>query len=305
MKKFIVIAVTIIILAGCRNTTKNIYMNKPENELNSLQDIKEVDNKVDNNIDENIIINQKGMIINERFNAPEGFTRINVDENSFEYYLRQLPLKEPNSKVLYFNGKTKSNHGVYEAVVDMDIGTKNLQQCADAVMRLRGEYLFHQNKMEQIHFNLTNGFRVDYSKWMQGYRVVVEGNKTYWAKKTQPSNSYENFRAYMEFVFTYAGTLSLSQELGSVSIENMQIGDILIQGGSPGHAVIVVDMAQNQETKEKIYMLAQSYMPAQETQILANPNNKETSPWYFLKTEGKIKTPEWTFTSADLKRFGK
>jgi len=47
--------------------------------------------------------------------------------------------------------------------------------------------------------------------------------------------------------------------------------------------------------------LGQSYMPAQEFQILANPN--DTGPWYNLTEAHSISTPEWSFTKADLKRF--
>ena len=70
-----------------------------------------------------------------------------------------------------------------------------------------------------------------------------------------------------------------------------------------GHAVIVVDMAENPATGEKLYLLAQSYMPAQDIQVLVNLKERDKSPWYTLKGEGSILTPEWGFTSADLKRF--
>jgi dTDP-4-dehydrorhamnose 3,5-epimerase-like enzyme len=60
-------------------------------------------------------------------------------------------------------------------------------------------------------------------------------------------------------------------------------------------------MATN-STGNTMYMLAQSYMPAQETQILINPNDESLSPWYPLK-DGEIKTPEWTFMSGDLRCF--
>ena len=103
----------------------------------------------------------------------------------------------------------------------------------------------------------------------------------------------------------YAGTLSLSKELEDIEIEDMEIGDIFIKGGSPGHAVIVIDMAVNKETGEKIYMLAQSYMPAQDIQVLCNGNNKELSPWYRLNNDEIINTPEWTFHINQLKRFSK
>jgi len=83
----------------------------------------------------------------------------------------------------------------------------------------------------------------------------------------------------------------------------MQIGDVLIQTGNPyGHAVIVLDMAVNADSGEKVYMLAQSYMPAQDIQVLLNRENQKISPWYLLGVD-PIETPEWTFRQGDLKRF--
>ncbi len=251
----------------------------------------------------NNLINTEGKTIRERFKPPVGFKRISGEKNSFAEYLQNLPLKPHHSKVKLYNGRTKLSLNVYEAVINLRIGEKNLHQCADAVMRLRAEYLWKQNEYSKIHFNFTNGFRVDYTEWMKGKRVKIEGNKTYWIDKTSPSNSYESFWKYMELIFTYAGTLSLSKELKGVAVEEIQIGDVFIQGGSPGHAVIVVDMAVNPATGEKLFMLAQSYMPAQEIQILRNNNNKKLSPWYPVKFGDILRTPEWTFYKGDLKRF--
>ena len=75
------------------------------------------------------------------------------------------------------------------------------------------------------------------------------------------------FRRYLDMVFNYAGTLSLSKELIALPYKNLQPGDVLIQGGSPGHAVVVMDVAVNRDGK-KLYLLAQSYMPAQEIHVL-------------------------------------
>ena len=52
--------------------------------------------------------------------------------------------------------------------------------------------------------------------------------------------------------------------------EDMEPGDVFIQGGSPGHCVIVVDMAVNEGTGEKFYA-SPSYMPAQDIQIQKTP----------------------------------
>jgi hypothetical protein len=249
-------------------------------------------------------INSEGMDLATRIGVPPGFERVEVAAGSFAEYLRQLPLKPDGAPVLYHDGREKRNAGVYVAVVEMSLGDRDLQQCADAIMRLRGEYFWGRGEYEKIAFNFTNGFPVPYSKWMEGYRISFSGNTASWYEKTSPSNTYEDFLRYMDIIFAYAGTLSLEQELVSVPWEEMEIGDVLIRGGSPGHAVLVVDMAENKNTGEKLYLLAQSYMPAQDTQLLANPSDAALSPWYALSETGaEIRTPEWTFTRDQLRRF--
>lgn len=249
------------------------------------------------------LLNPFGDKVQTRFLTPNGFERIHADSGSFAEYLRHLPLKPHNSEVKIYDGTFKTNYDVYDAVVNLEIGNKNLHQCADAVMRLRAEYLWNQKQYDKIHFNFTNGFRVDYSEWMQGKRIIVKGNNTYWKQSTSPSNTYKDFWKYMEMIFTYAGTLSLSKELKKVEIKDMKIGDIFIRGGNPGHAVIIVDMAMDSVSGKKIFLLAQSYMPAQEIQILKNPNDKILSPWYSIDFGQELTTPEWTFINTELARF--
>lgn len=252
-------------------------------------------------VEENLI-NEDGLTVQERIMVPEGFKRIEYPAGTFGEYLRNLPLKPHGSKVKYYNGQYKTKD-VYEAVINLDIGNRDLQQCADAAIRLRAEYLYAQKLYEQIHFNFTNGFRADYLKWADGNRIIVEGNEAYWVKQTRSSKDYDSFRKYLDMVFAYAGTLSLSQELKQIPIEEMQIGDVFLEGGSPGHCVIVVDLAENQSTGEKIFLIAQSYMPAQEIHILKNPLNAEGNPWYNLNFGETLLTPEWTFSKDHLMSF--
>lgn len=247
------------------------------------------------------LIDTSGMTLQSRFNPPAGFERLEAEKSSFAYYLRNLPLKKAGSLVKYYNGDFKSNNNVYDAVVDLKIGTRDLHQCADAVMRLRAEYLWRTGQYNQIHFNFTNGFQVDYSEWMKGKRIVIKNNSTYWVNGTVRTNTYQDFWQYMELIFNYAGTLSLSQEMASKNVKDIKIGDVFILGGSPGHAVIVADLVVNPNTGEKRFLLAQSYMPAQETQILKNPNNEGDDPWYSTNFSEVLNTPEWTFYANQLK----
>ncbi len=240
-------------------------------------------------------------IIN-RIPLPEGYKRIQVEKGSFADWLRHLPLKEKGSPVLYYNGQKKYKD-VHYAVVDIDRGKEDLQQCADAVMRLKSEYHYSLNEFGKIHFNYTSGDKVAFDDWRKGKRPIVKGNKvTFSSPSGEMDNSYRNFKKYLKQIFTYAGTASLSREMKKIDMDNIHPGNVFIIGGHPGHAVIVMDVAKNSEGRT-IFMLAQSYMPAQDIHILQNFNEKGISPWYTTDFENELLTPEWTFERADLKRF--
>lgn len=247
-------------------------------------------------------IDTSGTIIQSRFNPPTGYMRTDSDSNSFAFFLSNSALKPHSTSVRLFDGKLKPNQQAHAAILDISVGKRDLQQCADAVMRLRAEYLFSQKRFSDIHFRFVSGFDCRYEEWRKGNRVKVEGNKVRWVNSNTRDTSYASFMKYMETVFNYASTLSLEKELASVNSAEVQIGDVLIQGGSPGHAVIVVDMVQN-EAGKKLVLLAQSYMPAQDIHVLKNPMNKKLSPWFDLGQMPKIYTPEWTFETNQLKRF--
>lgn len=232
-------------------------------------------------------INPEGKTIEQRFNPPKGFERKTAQINSFENYLRMMPLKTHGSKVLHYDGTVKNKKNVYCAVLSLDIGNQDLQQCADAIMRLRGEYLFAQKQWEKLGFEFT--------KDQQLHLFSTESE----------NKSYKSFRHWMNKVFAFANTSSLHHQLKRKNIKDLSIGDVLIQTGNPyGHAVIVIDLVVNNRTNERVFMLAQSYMPAQDIQVLINPNAAEPSPWYSLSTiENAIETPEWTFTINDLRTW--
>ena len=73
-----------------------------------------------------------------------------------------------------------------------------------------------------------------------------------------------------------------------------------MQGGSPGHVVMIVDVCVNEEGK-KAFLLAQGYMPAQEFHVLKNDLHEE-DPWYYEEEiTYPLSTPEYTFQEGSLK----
>ena len=248
-----------------------------------------------------------------RIPAPKGYKRQAAVPGSFAEWLRNLPLKAGNPPVMLYDGTKKWYQKGHHAVVDLDVGKKDRQQCADAIMRLRGEYLYSKGDYDSITFNYTSGDTpVKFSDWRRGKRpkvieYKVKGKRRWkvkWIKSKRKGSDYKNFRAYIERIFSYAGTYSLSRELNKVKeINDMQIGDVFIQGGFPGHAVLVLDMARHPKTGRKVFMVGQSYMPAQEFHVLKNLHDSKLSPWYPVDFGATLETPEWVFEKKDLKRF--
>jgi Domain of unknown function (4846) len=128
--------------------------------------------------------------------VPAGYERAPVAPGSFGAWLRELPLKPGRPQVVLFDGRPKVNQTAHYAVLDVDVGDRDLQQCADAVL--------------------------------------------------------------------------------------------------------VVDVAEN-AGGERVFMLAQSYMPAQDIHILRSFDDLD--PWYRAATRGLLRTPEWNFDYDDLRRF--
>ena len=212
--------------------------------------------------------------------APVGFRRTRAATGSFAIWLRSLRLK-PDRTVYLYNGNAKTNQSAQYAVIDIPVGTRDLQQCADAVMRLRAEHLLATGRSGEIVFH-DNADRA--------YRFTASGDRA-------------AFERYMQKVFAWCGTLSLEKEMKPVR-EPSEIapGDVFIKGGSPGHAVIVVDVAEDGHGR-KAFMLAQSYMPAQDIHILKNPKGSLQQPWYTLDHGNELTTPEWTFQWKQLRTW--
>ncbi|MBN2001114.1 DUF4846 domain-containing protein [candidate division KSB1 bacterium] len=232
--------------------------------------------------------------------APVGYTRVKAAPGSFAQWIRNVPLKAHGTAVYLYSGDLKANQNVHFRVLDIDTGTRDLQQCADAVIRLWAEYLFSRGLSESIRFHFTSGHEAAYSQWKRGFRPKVNGNRVTWHQNARPDSSYTGFRAYLNTVFSYAGSYSLSRHLKKRQLSDIEIGDVFLEGGFPGHAVIVVDKAVSSGEGKTALMLAQSYMPAQDIHVLRNSADSSGNPWYVIGATDKLYTPEWTFEWGDL-----
>ncbi len=217
---------------------------------------------------------------------PEGYKRISASGHSFASYLQNLPLRKDKTVYLY-NKQPKPNQSLHYAVIDISTGEKDLQQCADAIMRLRAEYFFEKKQFDSIRFPKGNHSYYQYSLY-----------------SAADKNNHEWLLHFMEQVFINCGTYTLEQQLKPVyHFQDLQIGDVFVKAGAPGHAEIVADMAVNAVTGKKIFLLVEGYMPAQDMHVLLNPSDPALGPWYELNEQKEIVTASWIFMRNQLRRW--
>ena len=219
------------------------------------------------------------------FPPPKGAQRVPVGPSSFGEFLRQLPVRPAGTPVLLHNGEPKRRQDIHAAVLDIDTGSRDLQQCADAVMRLRGEFLWAGGRPKQACFISAAGKKLQFS-----------------------GGSYPAFRRWLDTVYTWANTGSLRKQLIPVADPSKaEPGDVFVVGaggGLPfGHAVLVVDVVQDAKGQRWL-LLGQSYMPAQDIHILKNMHHPEHGTWFAARADGGMTTPEWQFAAGALRRFG-
>jgi len=244
-------------------------------------------------------IDESGDTIRTRFVPPTGYTR--TDGKAYENFISDQALLPHGSPVLLHTGEVSALSGYHAAVLCIDVGKRDLQQCADAALRLRCEYLFAAGEYDRINYHLTNGDLFSYTEYRDGYRLEVDGNKTEMVKKADYDDSYATFRKYLDVLFNYASTRSLRPESAPVALNEMRVGDIFIISGRPGHCVIVMDLCEN-EVGGKAFLLGQSSMPAQQIHILNNPNTG--NPWFYVSDiVFPYRLANWEYDEESLRRM--
>src|SRR5262245_22403398 len=158
--------------------------------------------------------------------APAGFTRIEVPSGSFAGWLRGLPLAPEGTTLSLYDGRPLLDQSSIAAVLDIDTGTSDLQQCADAIMRLRAEFLYSRGLLGAIGFALLDGQPYPFTAYSRGVTPKLDGDRVQWERAKPRGSAHRDLRGYLDLLFGFAGTQSLARELQPVaSFGGAEIGD--------------------------------------------------------------------------------
>ena len=254
-------------------------------------------------IDKPSLINKDSLTIKTRVNIPEGYKRAIYPKGSFQEYLRNYKLKAFGSKIINYDDSEYYWQNGHIGILDIPVPKNGLQQCADALIRIRSEYLWANNRKNKIGFNFTSGHYCSWIKYAEGYRPKINGNKVTFHKSASKNHSKTNFYKYLNLIYMYSGTLSLYNELPKIdNVKNLKIGDMLIKGGSPGHIVMICDEVVSSKG-DKLFLLFQGNTPAQSVHLVKNLEDSNISPWYNLGKDAVIPVSNYTFGSSKFVRF--
>jgi len=240
--------------------------------------------------------------LDESFPPPAGFERVEVAPGSFGDWLRGLPLKPAGAVVRSHRGAKVAGADRWSvaAVADLDVGGKDLQQCADSIIRLHAEWLWAAGRAGEIGYRFTSGHLATWRRWARGDRPKVRGNRVRWTRSEPPDDSRAAFRRYLDLVFLYAGTISLARYEKPVPLLDLAPGDFFVAPGSPGHAVIVLDLARGPGGERRV-LLGQGFTPAQDFHVLADGGD----PWFTVEGDS-MDTPFWEpFPWSSLRRLSR
>ncbi|SHM15267.1 protein of unknown function (4846) [Chryseobacterium contaminans] len=290
MKKIISGGIMGLIILGCTQDKKPSNISAQETE--DLMPVSSVQ------------INKDKNTVRERFSPPKDYQWQEEKSDSFGYFIENFKLKPYGSQIIRYDGSPISTQHLHEAVFDIDTGNKDLQQCADAVIRLRAEYLYKIKKTDDIKFHFTSGHLFSWNDYKNGTRAFVNGNAVSFRKTAGFDDSYQAFRNYLDLIFNYAGTISLNKETQPVlKSSDLKTGDILITPGSPGHVVFIAGVCKNKEGK-KLFLLGEGFTPAQSIHLLSNPFKKNISPWHDLDVNAsETKTARYIFKPTNFRSF--
>lgn len=226
------------------------------------------------------VVDETGVTLDTRINPPDGYKRTQVSTGSLGEFLRNYKIKKTSDIVKLWDGTTKEDADTVQAVLKLPMEKENLQQSAGSVIRVFAEYYYAQKAYDKIKFQFANGFKAEYQKWQEGFRIRTDATGSIWVNGGEYDTSKKNFQDYIHVVMTYTSANTIKNESRKIKKTDIQIGDIFLQTGNTSDTAMVVDICEN-EKGQKAFLLAKGGKPAQQFHLLKNPAHKE-DPWYYV-----------------------
>ena len=214
--------------------------------------------------------------------VPSGFVR--KSDSAFGQWLRTRSVADPNVPILTYDGRVVGHKG---RVIALEMVSGDRQQCADSIIRLRAEWELESGHLPSFH--ATSGDPMPWKRFVQGEKPYEKDGRIAWKQ-----GSSKRWEDYLSRVFIWAGTASLAAYDTEAAL-NPTAGDVMVQGGFPGHAILLLDVVERGD--ERLVLVGEGYMPAQNFHVEHGP----VDGWWRWK-DG-VSLNHWRLKADTLRRF--
>jgi hypothetical protein len=203
------------------------------------------------------------------------YKRINVEQNSFAEWLRNLPIKPKDSPVFDYKGRIhkSAKDTTIGKVIAWDIKDKYMEQCMDILVRFYAEYIWKIQNTSILSLPLPGGKWIYWNDWKDGIRPVFKGINVELKKTASPDSSRSIFEKYLRTIFNVSHTQQFYHAYLMLNPDQIKIGDFIVKKGTKSHAVMIVDLAENKEG-DLIALIGHGDTPACEFHLLAYSRNQ-------------------------------
>jgi len=219
-----------------------------------------------------------------------GYTVFADEAESWTEWLRLLPLAAPGTPVRNHRGEivVPGDDEHLAAVVAIDIGTQDLQQSADVILRLYAEWRWWIDDLHMLYLSDTQ-VELPLQKWAAGERLAASDGKPAWVRQPEPKAKleYADFRAYLDSVFPWSDSQALLAESIPLDPEKLAPGSFFLHEGHPAQVLIVLDVATAPDGKRAM-LLAQALNPAENLHVI-RPNRD--SVWFPVRIDQPVRVP--------------
>jgi hypothetical protein len=220
------------------------------------------------------------------FSPPDGAER--VDADAFGTWLRTRTVAAPDRPVKTHDGRVVPGR---QRVIELPVVRGDLQQCADSAIRMRAEW--QKATGQPVLFHATSGDPMAWDRWAKGDRPHEEKNTLVWTT----GHGAGTWDGYLQKVFMWAGTRSLHAYDTVPADGSPQPGDVLVDPGSPGHAVLLMDVATKGDAT--YVLVGEGFMPAQDFHVELGDHDG----WW--RWDDGIPTYHWPLPAASLRRWAR
>jgi hypothetical protein len=187
------------------------------------------------------------------------------------------------------------------AVVAIDLGPRDSQHSADAVLRLYAEWRWFKEDLRMLFLSDTK-LELPLQEWLGGERLVGAGAEPKWIPEAaaEPKPSRAAFREYLDQVLAWSDGPALLAESVPLEPKDLGPGAFFLRPGHPAEALLVLDVGTS-PAGERVMLLAQALNPAQNMQVL---RPRRDSVWFSVRPDEPVSVPRsGPFSWRDLRRM--